>query len=323
MIFEQTRALGQRIGELTQREAPSKINIFEDTSEFMLIDTGDVLRLAGNDYLVVGQAREGRFGIDEQPKFWVKTAIDLTTGERKVIKMVFLETFNSRIGDTVFHCFRSPEKESAILRKTHGHPNFMQGRSVPDSAGNLVRIIDFISGPCLYNYLRMQKMPHREYYHRELSKIMQPLLASIEAIKHLHRQGWHHGDIRADHLIINKTTGRYVWIDFDYEVSPSGYDLFCLGNVLLQVVGKGRHSLHDIRLRPFDYPDMNGNLNFSDMSLMFRHRIVNLRKLYPYISEDLNEILMRFSVKAQNTYNAVDSLLADLKPLFPQKHSGL
>ena len=42
----------------------------------MSIDGGDVLRLAGNDYLVLGNAREGRFGIDDQPKFWVKSAIE-------------------------------------------------------------------------------------------------------------------------------------------------------------------------------------------------------------------------------------------------------
>ena len=79
MIFEHSQALERRISELTKRKTPVKFNIFEDTSDFMLIDTGDVLRIAGNDYLVMSQAREGRFGIDEQPKFWVKVSIDLTT----------------------------------------------------------------------------------------------------------------------------------------------------------------------------------------------------------------------------------------------------
>lgn len=317
MIFELPQALRRRIGEVTGREAPSKLNIFEDTSEFMSIDSGDVLRLAGNDYLVMGQAREGRFGIDEQPKFWVKTSIDLTTGARKIIKLVFHETFNSRIGATVFRCLRSPEKESAILLKMRGHRNFMQGQSVRDTAGNLVRIIDFISGPSLYSYLRRKKMSHKAYYHQKLSKIMQLSIECIEAISHLHNQGLHHGDIRADHIIIKSKTDTYVWIDFDYEVSNLNYDLFCLGNVLQQVVGKGRHSLDDIRLRPSDYPDFNNTLTSSDMSLMFRHRVTNLRKLYPYISGPLNEILMRFSVGATDPYKNLDSLLGDLRFLFP------
>lgn len=261
----------------------------------------------------MGHAREGRFGIDEQPKFWVKTSVDLTTGAKKIIKMVFLETFNSRIGATVFCCIRSPEKESEILRKMREHPNFMHGQSVCDAAGNLVRIIDFISGPSLYAYLRRQKMSHEEYYHQKLSKVMRLLIECIEAIAHLHKQGLHHGDIRADHIIINSKTDTYVWIDFDYEVTSLNYDLFCLGNVLQQVVGKGRHSLDDIRLRPSAYPDFNNSLTSRDMSLMFQHRVTNLRKLYPYISEALNEILMRFSVGATDSYKNVDSLLEDLR----------
>ena len=317
MIFENLHALRNRIAETTKREAPTKIKICEDTSEFMLINAGDILRLDSNDYLIMGQAREGRFGIDEQPKFWVKTSIDLTTGARKIIKMVFREAFNSRIGATVFHCVRSPEKESEILRKMQGHPNFMHGRSVRDAAGNLVRIIDFIPGPSLYQYLRQQKISHEVYYRRNLPKIMQLLIECIEAIAHLHNQGLHHGDIRADHIIIKKKTGHYVWIDFDYDVSNPSYDLFCLGNILQQAVGRGRHSLEDIRIRPSDYPDFKTKLTSDDMSLMYRHRVINLRKLYPYIPEALNEILMRFSVGATDPYKNIESLLEDLRFLFP------
>jgi serine/threonine protein kinase len=317
MIFEESQALKKRINEVTRRDVPGSVNIFKDTSAFMSIETGDVLRLAHNDYLVTGQAREGRFGIDDQPKFWVKTAIDLTTGSKKIIKLVFHETFNNRIGATVYRCTRSPEKESAVLQKMHGHPNFMQGRAVRDVSGNLVRIIDFISGASLYEYLRRLKISHAAYYRQTFSEVMPRLTACFEAIAHLHRQGLHHGDIRADHIVINSQTDTYVWIDFDYEVSSASYDVFCLGNVLLQAVGKGRHSLEDIRLRPIDYPDVINSLTSSDMSLMFGHRVANLRKLFPYISAELNEILMRFSNGALDPYDNVGSLLADLRLVFP------
>ena len=317
MIFEHPQALRQRIAELTRREASRRLNIFEDTTQFMSIDPGSVLRLAGNDYLVLGHAREGRFGIDEQPKFWVKSCIDLTTGAKKIIKLVFHETFNSRIGKTVLRCTRSPEKESAVLKKMCRHPNFMHGQAVRDAAGNLVRITDFISGPSLFEYLRRHEMPHESYYHQKLPQIMRPVIECIEAIAHLHKLGLHHGDIRADHLIIKSETDTYVWIDFDFEVDNLSYDLFCLGNILLQVFGKGRHSLHDIRLEPSGYPDFNGSLTTSDMSLIFPHRVCNLRKLFPHISAALNEILMRFSVEATDVYSTVDSLLEDLRLLFP------
>jgi len=82
-------------------------------------------------------------------------------------------------------------------------------------------------------------------------------------------------------------------------------------------MGKGRHSLHDIRLRPSDYPGFNGTLVSNDMSLKFQHRVANLRKLYPYISAALNELLMRFSVGVTDPYDSVESLLKDLRLLFP------
>lgn len=317
MIFEPQAVLRERIAAVTRRDAPPQVQLWEDTSDFMTISAGDVLRLGGSDYLVTGQAREGRFGIDDQPKFWVKIALDLTNGARKIIKMVFRETFDSRIGDAVFHCVRSPEKEAAVLRQMSGHSGFMQGQPVCDTAGNLVRVIDFIYGPSLYAYLRRQKSTHAAYFQETFPQVMPRLLESIAAIAQLHRQGLQHGDIRADHLILNHDSGDYTWIDFDYAVDRPDYDVFCLGNVLQQAVGQGRHSIDDIRRRPGDYPLLQGELTSGDMSLMFRHRVINLRKLFPYIPEALNRILMRFAAGSTDPYTRVDDLLTDLRILFP------
>jgi serine/threonine protein kinase len=318
MIFKNPQVLRQRITEITQRAVSSKITVFEDTSAFMSIDAGNILRIDGNDYLVLGYAREGRFGLDEQPKFWVKTVIDLTTGERKIVKLVFHETFDSRIGSTVFTFVRSPQKESEILRRMGDHPNFMQGKAVRDAAGNLVRIIDFIPGPSLYEYLRRLDMPHEVYYRKIFSQLIRPVIACIDAIAQLHKQGLHHGDIRADHILLKEPMSDHIWIDFDYEVDYPDYDLLCLGNVLLQVAGKGRHSLYDIAARPSAYPGVIDALTQSDMSMMFRHRVANLHKLFPYLSTALNDILMRFSVGGTDRYGDVNTLLADLRALFPQ-----
>jgi len=318
MIFEDLQALRRRIGEVTRREAPARPVLHVDTTQFMDIDAGSILRLDGNDYLVVGQAREGRFGIDDQPKFWVKFVADLTYGDKKIIKLVFHERFDSRVGPTVFHCLRSAEKEAAVLHRMRGHPNFMQGGGVADAVGNVVRVIDFVSGPSLYDYLRRLQLPHEVYYRRVMPAVMQAALRSFEAIRDLHDRGMHHGDIRADHLIVSDHSDTYVWIDFDYEIdAPVVYDVTCLGNVLQQVVGKGRHSLHDIRLRPADYPDFRGGLTSADMSLMYPHRVANLRKLFPHISEALNAILIRYAAGAAARYTRVASLIADLRRLFP------
>jgi hypothetical protein len=318
MIFENPETLKQRIMEKTGRPTVEKPKVFEDTSAFMSIDYGHVLRLAGNDYLVLGNAREGRFGIDDQPKFWVKSALDLTRGERKIIKLKFEETFTGRIGSEVFQCIRSAEKESAVLEAMSGHPFFMQGVSAPDTAGNLVRILDLIPGQSLYEFLRRIDRPHRDYYQNLFPGIIQSVIGCIEGIAQVHLKGLHHGDIRADHILLKNQPNAYVWIDFDYLIEYPYYDLFCLGNVLLQVAGKGRHSAHDIRQQLHKYPDFMGTLNSNDMSLMFPHRVANLRKLFPYLSADLNEILMRFSGDCTDPYRDLGIFISDLRSLFPK-----
>lgn len=316
MIFEHSETLRQRIVDVAKRKVKGEIEVFEDTSAFMSIEPGSVIRLGGNDHFVTGHAREGRFGLDEQPKFWVKNTIDLTTGQRKILKLTFHEAFDSRVGSTVFRCVRNPRKEAAILSKMRGHPHFMQGESVFDPAGNLIRIIDLVPGPSLYDHLRQLPIPHTTYYRQALPNLMQSLIDCMHGISQLHRHGLHHGDIRADHIIIKNRSDAFVWIDFDYEISQPNYDLFCLGNVLSQVVGKGRHSIHDIRLRPSEYPDFDSPLTLDDMSQMFPHRVANLRKLFPHISADLNTILMRFSYGTRDSYSDVDTLVADLLSVF-------
>ncbi len=317
MIFDQPSSLKQRVQEVTRREPSPRMKVFDNTTEFMSIDVGDILRLFGNDYLIIGHAREGRFGIDDQPKFWVKTCLDLTTSLKKIIKLVFLETFDNNVGKTVYHFLRSPEKEAKILQDMQDHPNFMQGRPVPDSVGNIVRIIDFISGPSLFDYLRGLKISHKEYYDTEFFNVMQKFIQCVRAISLLHEKGLHHGDIRADHIIIHNETKDYMWIDFDYEVDKPEYDAICLGNVLQQVVGKGRHSINDIQEHPENYPDFTGTLTSPDMSLMFRYRVANLQSLYPYIPNAVNDMVMRYSNGCSNPYTSVSNLLSDLCSLFP------
>jgi hypothetical protein len=52
MIFSDREALKNRIAELTGRRNPERLQVCEDTTVFMAIDFGSVLRLGGNDYLV-------------------------------------------------------------------------------------------------------------------------------------------------------------------------------------------------------------------------------------------------------------------------------
>lgn len=313
----------ERIRHVTGRVIQKPPRIFKDTTEFMSINPGDVMRIGDNDYWVYSNAKEGRFGIDDQPKFWVKKALDLGSNTRKIVKLVFQETFKGCLGPLAFNCVRSAEKEADVLSATQGHPNFMQGRCVRDSAGNLVRILDLVPGPSLYRYLRDLDLSHKDYFNTLFPTIMDRFLESVAAIVHLHEQGLHHGDIRADHLLWTGPLKTLAWIDFDYDMDGPAMDVFCLGNVLQQVVGKGRHSIENIRITPKAYPDFKSDLEDEDMSLMYSHRVMNLQKLFPYIPDALNDILMRFSISSEphsmtgNAYTLAKDLLDDLSKVFP------
>jgi hypothetical protein len=45
---------------------------------------------------------------------------------------------------------------------------------------------------------------------------------------------------------------------------------------------------------------------------VFHNRVANLKKIYPYIPESLNRVLMHFSAGAQVYYEKTEELLEDL-----------
>jgi hypothetical protein len=316
MIFKETKALQLRIAEVSGRRIQSPPQIFEDTSSYMNIVSGSVVRIGGNDYYVITDARENRFGVDDQPKFWVKYAIDLTTGMRKLIKLVFYEEFITEMGFIRVRCKRSPRKEAEILDVVRDDPRFMQGVTVTDPVGNLIRVIDVISGSSLYHYLTNLDMPHEAYFFDLLPGIMRKVTGCIDALAALQQQGLHHGDVRSDHIWIEHGTGRFTWIDFDYEVSHTDYDLWSMGNLIIRVLGKDTHRVRDIDRRPGDYPMCRESITPEDKVLLYNDRIANLRKLFPYIPQKLNDIAMRFSVGATNFYQNFEELSEDMYACF-------
>jgi serine/threonine protein kinase len=293
---------------------PKRLRIVTDTTDFFKVDYDDVLILNDKPYLIRNYEKEGRFTIDEQPKFWVRRAIDLIDGNTKVIKMVFHEHFRSKIGDIVFDCVRSPKKEARILELVRGHPNFMQGFSVKDSHGNIVRILDFIYGKTLADLIYELNKNHEEYFYSHFPKLLDEYVELVEAIKFLHDHNEKHGDIRRDHIIKNKDSGKFVWIDFDFNYwhkeNMFGYDLFGLGNILAFIVGGG-----DITTQMLlkEKPSILEKINADDLNIIFNNRIMNLKKVFPYIPESLNTILIHFTPKAVLFYDKIDQLLDDLK----------
>jgi len=300
-----------RVEELTGRRAPERIAVTGDTTQFMSITRGHVLSLGGRHYFVEGEMREGRFGLDDDPKYWVKKALELETGDRKVVKLVFLEEFRIRIGLLAIRCRRDAKKEAGVLDLVRGDERFMQGYSVPDDRGNPVRIIEFIRGRSLYRQLRDLTLSHREYFDTVFPEYLGKLVTCFQAIADLHAAGGHHGDIRTDHVYVERNTARFRWIDFDLAEDVSDFDVWSLGNVLLYAVGMGEHTIHDVARRGSD----GGKLLDSDASAFFRHRVINLKKVFPYIPADLNDVLMHFSYGTRDFYETVEEIIEDLRPV--------
>jgi hypothetical protein len=309
--FSQLREMISAV--LGSDNVPKRFKIVTDTSDFFRVDYNDVVILGKIPYLIRNYTREGRFGLDDEPKYWVRKAINLTNRDEKIIKLVFHEEIDARVGDLLFKCVRSPAKEAAILDMVAGHKNFMQGKAIPDAAGNIVRIMDFIRGKRLDELIYQQSENHEEYFHQFLPGYLSIFTEMVEAIQFLHRQGQKHGDIRRDHIFFDRITGDYRWIDFDYdyyhEANMFGYDLFGLGNILVFLVGGRDITIQ--QLHSEDSPVLE-RLTQDDMNIIFNNRVANIQKVYPYIPDGLNFVLLHFSNGANLYYENTEQLLEDL-----------
>ena len=291
-----------------------KFRIHTDTTDYFRVEYGDVVLLGGKPYLIRHNAKEGRFGLDDEVKFWVKRAIDLNSGILKIIKLVFYEKFMAHIGGITFECFRSPRKEARILNLVADHKNFMHGYSIEDSKGNLVRILDFIKGKPLSHHVTYMEMDHQTYFYDRFPGILKNFMECIDAIRFLHTHGEKHGDIRRDHILIDRDSKSYRWIDYDFNYCHReniyGYDLFGLGNILVFLAGMGDVLLPDLRKQSHPALDV---IEEKDLNIVFNHRVANLQKIYPYIPESLNRVLMHFSKGANWFYEDTTQLLDDLE----------
>lgn len=302
-------------GCLGADRVPRRFKIITDTTDFFRVEYNDVLVLAGRPYLIWGYAREGRFGMDDEPKYWVRRAQDLVDGSSKIIKLVFYERIEAKVGDVVFQCVRSPLKEGRILDLVKGDLRFMQGIWIDDAAGNNVRILDFIRGPRLDDLVgKLNAAGHEEYFAEHLPALLKIFVELVEGIKFLHDNGQKHGDIRRDHILFDREAERYRWIDFDYDywhpASLFGYDIFGLGNILIYLVAGG--DVTSQQLIKDEFPNVS-RLSDDDMNIIFNNRVANLRKIYPYIPNPLNYILLHFSRGTNIFYETADQLLADLR----------
>ncbi len=99
IYLEEMRALiAQQTGS---QNIPDKFSIITDTSDFFRVEYNDVLLLENSMFWIKGYEKEGRFGLDDEPKYWVRRAIDLSDGSTKILKLVFHEEFETKVGGVV------------------------------------------------------------------------------------------------------------------------------------------------------------------------------------------------------------------------------
>jgi len=125
-----------------------------------------------------------------------------------------------------------------------------------------------------------------------------------------------HGDVRSDHLILDKQSGRLRWIDFDYDFifdeSPLALDLLGIGNILSELVGQGEKTIHNLRSDP-NFTEAIKSLQPEDFSVVESGTLMNWKKLYPYIPDKLNQILMHFAAGSEWYYESVGEIVEDLR----------
>ena len=298
------------------RDLRRQPRLITDTSDFTSIDCGDVIHVDNRYFLITGYTKEGRFGIDEQPKQWVPKVFDLESGERHILKLVFHENFTITLGPFAVTCYRSPEKEARVLELVTGNPLFMQGYSVQDEVGNLVRILDVIQGTRMDTAISRLTCDDPTYLADHLPAILDHYLQLLEGIMLLHRHNLKHGDIRRDHIIIDSRDDSYRWIDFDYDFylpeRPFALDLIGLGNVLLYILGRRNYRPLDVLEDPELGEKVLETLHVDDLALLSRDRIFNLRKIKPDLPKCFNDILLHFSAGTPVLYDEVGELYDDL-----------
>jgi hypothetical protein len=304
---------------------PEEITVHRKLDDFFSINRGDVIVLDGRHYVVSGNARERSFGLDDEPKHWVKFVFEVPTGKRKVIKLIFQEQFFLNYGEYRIRCFRNPAKEGSALERVRGNPYFMQGRTINSDENQNVRIIDHISGKSLFDEIDNCSGSHEAYYHQALPSLLRLFFPALKELDTLHRAGIRHGDVRSDHLLLDKETQKLRWIDFDYDFifaeKPFALDLFGIGNILSTLVGQGQRTLHHL-IHSEPLAKRIQRLGSNDFSVVVHTRLMNWRKLYPYIPVKLNRVLMHFSHGAELFYESIPEIVEDLGDAIASLPSG-
>ena len=179
------------------------------------------------------------------------------------------------------------------MELTRKDERFMQGFSVLDQSGNIIRILDFIHGKTLADTIFNIDVSHEEYYTKYFPVFLNEYIELVKGILFLHEHNEKHGDIRRDHIIWRKDEGKGVWIDFDFNYIHKeniyGYDLFGLGNILIFIIGGGDVTVQ--KLYDSNSPILN-QLTIDDMNIIFKNRVVNLVEIVNFDTQQCQSLVI-------------------------------
>ena len=88
---------------------------------------------------------------------------------------------------------------------------------------------------------------------------------------------------------------------------------YAIASGQVEVVKRLDKETQEVINRPENFPDCaTCSLTADDSMLFYKYRVANLKKLYPYIPEKLNRVLMNFSIGTYIFYEKYDDLIEDL-----------
>src|SRR4030043_2487137 len=93
-----------RARQVSNRELSGRPVVFSDTTNYMSIERDHLIDLQGSLFLVRCNEREGRFGLEDQPKCWGKRASSLESGRTHILKLGSEEEFLVRVGPLQAKC---------------------------------------------------------------------------------------------------------------------------------------------------------------------------------------------------------------------------
>jgi hypothetical protein len=124
-------------------------------------------------------------------------------------------------------------------------------------------------------------------------------------------------------VLIHTDTTDFYRIDYDDVVVLVGrpylvrnneregrFGIFGLGNILVYLAGRGDVTVQNLKQN--NSPAYN-LLFHEDVNIIFNNRLVNLKKVYPYIPDSLNLVMMHFSLVANVFYEDTLQFLSELQ----------